>query len=232
MPSAHAHLEVELNYVRSGRMEYGFGTVEAGTLVAFWAALPHQLIRVEPGTRCVWALLPLASVLRAGLPAETVDRLLAGDLLQIPMPEGVPMRWLEADDPGSRRATRLEIQAALLRMRPAPRLAVGDGSGAVAGMCAHIAAHYREPVAVADVAEAVGLHPGSAMRLFRQATGLTIGDALLRHRLAHAQRLLVDTSLSVEVVAADSGFGSPSRFYEAFRARTGQTPREYRRTLD
>lgn len=233
MPGAHAHLEVELNYVRSGWMRYrmvgGEVRLEPGTLGAFWAALPHQLVEVGLDTRCVWVTLPLAAVLQAGLAVEVTDRLLAGDALTTHLPDSIPTRWPVDDDPRALRAMRLEIQAALLRMRPGTdRFASGE-PGAVAAMCRHVAAFYREPLSVSDVAHAAGLHPNYAMRLFRAATGLTVNDYILRHRLGHAQRLLLDSNLSVEVVAADSGFGSASRFYEAFRARTGQTPRAYRR---
>lgn len=232
MPDAHAHLEVELNYVRTGWMRYrtalGEATLEPGVLAAFWAALPHQLLAVAPETRCVWVTLPLASVLQAGLPREVADRLLAGDVVRTSLPDEIPCRWLDQGDATSRRATRLEIQAALLRMRPGPPPPLGVETDAVAAMCRHVAAHYQEDLPVAEVAAAAGLHPNYAMRLFRATTGQTVNDYLLRHRLGHAQRLLLDSDLPVEVIAAASGFGSPSRFYEAFRARTGHTPRQYR----
>jgi len=50
-----------------------------------------------------------------------------------------------------------------------------------------------------------------------------------QHRLSHAQRLLVTTDDLVVNIALKSGFGSLSRFNEAFRQAFGCTPREYRR---
>ncbi|MGV3613775.1 MAG: helix-turn-helix domain-containing protein [Fimbriimonas sp.] len=232
MPGAHAHLEVELNYVCQGRMTYqlagGWVELAEGTLGAFWAALPHRLLEVDPETRCIWVVLPLAAVLQTGLPREMADRLLAGELLQTALPREVPTRWLGDYDAHAQRAMRLEVQAALLRMRPGPPSSQKAEAGAVAAMCRHVAANYREGLTVAAVAAAAGLHPNYAMRLFRSTTGMTVADYVLRHRLAHAQRLLLDSDLPVEVIAADSGFGSPSRFYEAFRSRLGQTPRAFR----
>ncbi|MHB0958716.1 MAG: helix-turn-helix domain-containing protein [Pirellulaceae bacterium] len=49
------------------------------------------------------------------------------------------------------------------------------------------------------------------------------------HRLAHAQRLLVTTEELIVNIAFSSGFGSISRFNEAFRQSFGCTPRAYRR---
>jgi hypothetical protein len=47
-------------------------------------------------------------------------------------------------------------------------------------------------------------------------------------RLSHAQRLLVTTEDLILRIALSSGFGSLSRFNEAFRQAFGCTPREYR----
>jgi AraC family transcriptional regulator, melibiose operon regulatory protein len=47
--------------------------------------------------------------------------------------------------------------------------------------------------------------------------------------LSHAQRLLVTTGEQIVNIALSSGFGSLSRFNEAFRQSFGCTPREYRR---
>lgn len=49
-------------------------------------------------------------------------------------------------------------------------------------------------------------------------------------RLHHAARLLESTDLSVERVAAASGFASPFHFNRVFRARYGTPPGAYRAT--
>ncbi len=67
------------------------------------------------------------------------------------------------------------------------------------------------------------------MRLFRRACGSTLVEHVTFHRIAHAQRLLATTNAKVIDVANESGFPSPSRFYTAFRAVCGQTPKEFRR---
>jgi AraC family transcriptional regulator, melibiose operon regulatory protein len=47
--------------------------------------------------------------------------------------------------------------------------------------------------------------------------------------LSHAQRLLVTTEELILNVALSSGFGSLSRFNEAFQGAFGCTPRDYRK---
>lgn len=74
----------------------------------------------------------------------------------------------------------------------------------------------------------MGLHPNYAMTLFRRHYGMTLSTYLTRLRVCQAQRLLVSTELEISRVAFETGFGSISRFYEAFKEISGQTPRQYR----
>ncbi|MEO6907096.1 MAG: helix-turn-helix domain-containing protein, partial [Abditibacteriaceae bacterium] len=60
---------------------------------------------------------------------------------------------------------------------------------------------------------------------------VTLNMYLTRQRVAHAQRLLAMTALPILDVAAESGFNSISRFYEAFKTESGCTPRAFRKRL-
>jgi transcriptional regulator GlxA family with amidase domain len=98
-------------------------------------------------------------------------------------------------------------------------------------MARWMAAHFADAVKVADIANAVNLHPNYAMNLFRKTFGVSVVDYLTQHRVAHAQQLLLTTELSVLDVAMRSGFGSSSQFYEAFKRICGLSPRKYREGL-
>ena len=63
---------------------------------------------------------------------------------------------------------------------------------------------------------------------FVAAIGKTPGEAIRQRQLAEARRLLADTTLSITLVAEQSGFGSSSDFARAFRSAEGMTPRAYR----
>lgn len=98
-------------------------------------------------------------------------------------------------------------------------------------MAGYIASHYQEPITVQDVADEVMLHPNYAMTVFRKQVGVTINAYITRQRLAHAQRMLVTTDASILDVGLDSGFGSPSRFFQAFKKEVGCSPRAFRLQL-
>jgi AraC-like DNA-binding protein len=63
----------------------------------------------------------------------------------------------------------------------------------VEAMIGFITEHYREPLQLGQIAQAVGLHPGYATDLFRTTLGITIMDYLAQQRVAHTQRLLATT---------------------------------------
>ena len=91
-----------------------------------------------------------------------------------------------------------------------------------------IAARYREALSLADIATAVGKSRAYVSALYSRARGRTITSYITELRVRHAESLLAWDGLSVLEIAAASGFGSVSRFYEAFVEVTGRRPREVR----
>jgi len=65
---------------------------------------------------------------------------------------------------------------------------------------------------------------------FRTALGRSIHQEIVRRRVEAARRLLRDTALTMNAIAAETGFANPQRFYAAFRRLQGSTPGAYRRS--
>ncbi|MCC6683083.1 MAG: helix-turn-helix domain-containing protein [Phycisphaeraceae bacterium] len=127
----------------------------------------------------------------------------------------------------SRKLNRMS--AASRRRRPLhPTAAHGDR---IERMISFMVERFDQPLRVEDVARQVDLHPNYAMTLFRRHTGLSVIEYLTRLRIWHAQRLLVSTDQRVLEIAYASGFGSASRFYEAFSSVCGQSPNAYRASV-
>jgi AraC family transcriptional regulator len=66
------------------------------------------------------------------------------------------------------------------------------------------------------------------LRIFRQLTGLTPHQYVLRSRLRHAATRLLREPTPILDIALDSGFGDVSNFNHAFRAEFGLNPRAFR----
>lgn len=96
-------------------------------------------------------------------------------------------------------------------------------------MALYVAERAQGDVSVTEVAAAVSLHPNYAMTLFKKTVGLTLQEYLTRHRLDTAQSLLLSSDRDVTAIAFAAGFGSLSRFYEAFTRRFGMSPARYRK---
>ncbi len=99
----------------------------------------------------------------------------------------------------------------------------------VARAVTFIRARAHEGIDVGDVVRVAAASRRSLEMRFRAATGRTIHDEIARARLSRARRLLKVTTLTVEQVAAASGFGAVQRFHSAFRTAAGMSPGEWRR---
>jgi AraC-like DNA-binding protein len=91
-----------------------------------------------------------------------------------------------------------------------------------------VAARYREPLSLADVARAVHCSPYHLSRMVSAVEGISIHRLILRLRLREALERMLDSGDTVAAIAMSVGFGSHSRFSEAFRREFGVTPREVR----
>lgn len=88
--------------------------------------------------------------------------------------------------------------------------------------------HAVNPIGVPDVVAHVGLSRRSLERRFTAALGRTILEELTRRRLDRAKRLLLETDLSIERVAASAGFSATKRLVHAFRKLEAKLPHAYR----
>ncbi|UOZ10344.1 GlxA family transcriptional regulator [Amycolatopsis sp. WQ 127309] len=79
-----------------------------------------------------------------------------------------------------------------------------------------------------DVAVYAGMSTRTLNRRFREQTGTTPLQWLLRVRVRRAQHLLEATDYAVDRIAGEVGFGSPTAFRERFKRVVGTSPNTYR----
>ncbi|MEU6356572.1 helix-turn-helix domain-containing protein [Streptomyces sp. NPDC047072] len=83
-------------------------------------------------------------------------------------------------------------------------------------------------ITLATLAGRSGMSERTFSRRFREQTGTTPLQWLLRARVRRAQYLLENSGHPVERIARQAGFGSPTAFRERFRRVVGTTPQAYR----
>jgi AraC family transcriptional regulator, melibiose operon regulatory protein len=244
MRGAHTHPDIELNWIASSKLEYVIAgkraVISAGELGIFWGGVPHQVTGTN-GSDCggVWATLPLSWFLSRGFSNDLAARLMSGELVTAQLEQFRVEQWEKDFQSGAstQKLVLLELEVVLERIallsRAKPKKLVTrrlpEEVSLVETITSFLAANFREPLAVQDIADAVDLHPKYLMTVFKAACGITVKTYLLHLRLAHAQRLLSTTPLSILDVAMDSGFGSLGRFYDSFALHVGERPLAYRR---
>ncbi len=256
MAGPHMHSQIELNFVLTGQMTYWFDgrelTVDEGRLCLFWGMIPHQVTDCREGTRFVCLYVPMSVFLGLANLSRFRDAVFRGAMIEAleirSWDRDIFQRWREellAGDENLTEIVRNELTARVLRIERDGWRDLREEGSAIASFSANdservehiermlrfIAEHALENISADDVGNAVGLHPNYAMSIFKRAVGHTINQAIVRHRLDTAQSLLISTDLSITDVAFESGFGSVSRFYEAFSQRFVEKPTAFRRRM-
>jgi len=247
----HSHNEVELNFIERGGLTYSMAgkrlALRSGELLLFWGITPHWLLQAEPGTRYYWISLPLALFLQWNPSRLFLGAMVGGEAVRTPAAAlpygnlrslfGLWHREFEQRRNFLESPSLLELQALVRRLAeewegragPAGTAArATHGKERVARMALFISGHYLEPLSVAAVARAAGVHPHYAMEIFKNHCGMSIATCIARHRFAHARRLLVTTDATMASIAFESGFGSLSQFYASFQRFSRVSPREIR----
>ena len=81
---------------------------------------------------------------------------------------------------------------------------------------------------VNDLAHQVNLSPSRLQHLFKQRTGVCVGQVLAEQRLQRAADLLAHSDMRIKEIAYAVGYEHASSFIRAFERRFAQAPRFYR----
>ncbi|WP_110687980.1 helix-turn-helix domain-containing protein [Salinicola aestuarinus] len=95
----------------------------------------------------------------------------------------------------------------------------------------YVQAHLHRRIQVADLARLVCLSEAHFSARFREQTGLTPYQFVLRQRLSTARGLIVANELDLAGVAERAGFASQSALSHAFRRHYGHPPIALRESL-
>lgn len=91
-------------------------------------------------------------------------------------------------------------------------------------MLTYIYEHYADAVTLEDIAGAANISRSEAGRCFQTYMNCSPVDALIRHRLQTARRLLNETTLTLQEISYDCGFHSVNYFSRQFKKLYGYAP--------
>lgn len=84
----------------------------------------------------------------------------------------------------------------------------------------YIQAHLTENISLEDLAAEAGMSRYYFCRLFKQSTGITPHQLLIKCRIDRAKHLLLRTKHPIAHIAVEVGFNSQSHFSKHFRKLT------------
>ncbi|MDD2710173.1 MAG: AraC family transcriptional regulator [Verrucomicrobiae bacterium] len=92
-----------------------------------------------------------------------------------------------------------------------------------------IQTHLHAPLRIADLARRVFMTDSHFTQSFREQTGSSPKNFLLKERIDRAKELLAATHQPAGKIALSLGYESPFFFYRQFKKKTGLTAGQYRR---
>lgn len=88
----------------------------------------------------------------------------------------------------------------------------------------YIETHLKDPLSTHDLAQALSLNKHYLGRIFRSATGETIGNFILQRKMELAKARMAGGDRLIKEVAAEVGFVDPHYFARLFKRHVGVRP--------
>lgn len=95
----------------------------------------------------------------------------------------------------------------------------------------YIDAHFSEPLTLQQLGEALHASPYYLAHAFKEASGYSPRQYLLRRRIGEAQNLLISTDLPIARIAEMVGYDTQNYFDQQFSKHTGMPPRKFRQSF-
>ena len=131
------------------------------------------------------------------------------------------------------KALMWEIMVQLHRLRPAspePPRENPDSVAVIAPALSYCAQHFREKVAIRDLARVCNLSVPQFRRRFKAGTGKAPHAYLTNLRIRNACVLLATTDRQITEIGIECGYPTLSSFNRNFSSVTATTPRDYRKS--
>ena len=144
-------------------------------------------------------------------------------------------RYLLEDRPGCESLSHHLMLALLGRIYQltgdAPRREQAEPKTLGRQVQAFIDGHFSEPLTLQDMGKALHVSPYYLSHVFKEASGYSPTQYLLRRRIGEAQNLLITTDLPMAKIAEQVGFETQNYFNLQFSKHVGMPPGKYRESF-
>lgn len=253
----HLHAQLELFYLQEGEVEIAVGPhsilVGPGDLGVIFPNVVHSYATPPGRDSCALAAMVGLEAAegyyqtltqfrpdRPVVPARLVHPDLAYCLQSLARELTLPSGERPGGDTGALNggsgpngeACRAMVQLILARLLPSLSLSPnpnGEREELTYQIIRYLAGHYREPVSLTQLAQALRVSRYHLSHVFAEKFGMSFSCYLNNLRLELAAHLLRTSRQPVTQIYAEAGFSSARTFNRAFRESYGIPPLQYRR---
>lgn len=137
-------------------------------------------------------------------------------------------RGYEVDDEYAAASTLYELLTRIQATAAQLNVSVNQAADKIRAAANYIRAHCSDPFTLEQAAAIAGFSPHYFSRRFNKTFGKSFSDFLMESRILQAKRLLASTSLSIKLIALETGFSQTSYFSKCFKSLEGMTPLQFR----
>ena len=242
----HAHPEfVEVLLVDEGSARFLIGDsayeVQAGDLLVFNSGVVHDELSDTPfGSWCIAVGgLRLPGLRENALIAEDESPVhhTGGETADLRALYDIMFRYLSTDRPDCeafchRLMLALLDRALTITGSTSLRSPVNPEPSSLGRQVQeYIDNHFREPLTLQDLGDALHASPYYLSHVFKEESGYSPMQYLTRRRIGEAQNLLLETDLPIARIAEEVGYDTQNYFNLQFSKHVGMAPRKFRQSL-
>ena len=91
--------------------------------------------------------------------------------------------------------------------------------------------NYNRNIQISDIADYIGITRSYLFNIFKQNLNIAPKEYLLQYRMDKAKEFLVETTDSIQDIAANVGYSDALAFSKMFRHIVGSSPSQYRKSM-
>ncbi len=248
MEQAHHHIEYEIFYIDSGKVEFGIEdsvtTLRAGDVVFMHPGTNHYVKKIGETKYHFYAMVFDSAVL--GQEGEAVRNIM--DSIRVSRFLTLPQEILEK----LKQATKIEkelkfgheliVKSVLfdiisyvlnsnqyVEITGNFRTEQGHTVNAIDVTLSYVREHYRENISLDDILKITSYSKSHFIRLFKKNVGMNLTDYINKYRIEKSCLDLIYTSKNVTEIATENGFNTVQYFSKTFKAYMKCTPKQYQR---
>ncbi len=122
-----------------------------------------------------------------------------------------------------------QISDELSAAQPKYNIKQGKATEIIVDIMQYIDEHFSEEIQLSAFAAKHFRDVTYISKLFKEYTGMNYTDYLADKRIEKAKKLLTETGMAVEDIAAGVGYNDMAHFRKVFRSKTNMSPGQYRK---